>query len=170
MCEGTSQALVTASLRPGTRPPGTEHAMIVVRLVSSLRRHWPHTHILVRGESHCATPEGIEVLAHRRWTDVVFGLAGNAVFLRQAAPTLEAARRLPHQRVALARAHGQAPPTRSRLYAACDYAARSWAQPWRVIRKAAVRRAGDNPRVVVTSREAPPPDALRRPLWRPREW
>ena len=90
--------------------------MIVVRLLSYLRRHWPHTHILVRGDSHFATPELIEVLAHRRWTDFVFGLAGNAVLLRQAAPTLPAARRLHQQRVALAHAHGQAPPASSRLY------------------------------------------------------
>src|SRR5215471_16672762 len=56
--EGTSHALVTACLRSGTRPPGAENAMILVRLLSYLRRHWPHTHILVRGESHCATPRG----------------------------------------------------------------------------------------------------------------
>lgn len=77
--EGTSHALVTACLRPGTRPPGTENAMLLVRLLSHLRRHWPHTHILVRGDSHCATPEVIDVIASRRWTDCVFGLAGNPV-------------------------------------------------------------------------------------------
>jgi len=121
--EGTSHALVTAYLRPGTRPPGTENAMILVRLLSYLRRHWPHTHLLVRGDSHFATPEVIEVITSYRRTDFVFGLAGNAVLLRQAAPTIEAARRLHHQRVALARAHGQAPPTSSRLYDAFDYAA-----------------------------------------------
>jgi hypothetical protein len=114
--EGTSHALVTAYLRPGTRPPGAENAMIVVRLLSSLRRHWPHTHILGRGASHCATPEVIAVIASSRWTDCVFGLAGNAVLLRQAAATLQEARRLHHQRVALAQAHGQAPPPSRRLY------------------------------------------------------
>ena len=77
--EGTSHALVTACLRPGKRPTGAEHAMILVRLLSYLRRHWPWTHILVRGDSHCATPEVIEVIAHQRRTDFVFGLAGNAV-------------------------------------------------------------------------------------------
>ena len=61
--EGTSHALVTAYLRPGTRPPGAENAMILVRLLSYLRRHWPHTHILVRGDSHFATPEVIDVIA-----------------------------------------------------------------------------------------------------------
>ena len=86
--EGTSHALVTAYLRPGTRPTGAENAMILVRLLSYLRRHWPHTHILVRGDSHFATPEVIDVIASYRWTDFVFGLAGNAVLLRQAAPTI----------------------------------------------------------------------------------
>src|SRR6266581_1385845 len=64
--EGTSQALVMACLRPGTRPTGAENAMILTRLLSSLRHHWPRTHILVRGDSHFATPEVIEVIAARR--------------------------------------------------------------------------------------------------------
>jgi hypothetical protein len=114
--EGTSHALVTAYLRSGTRPTGAENAMILVRLLSYLRHHWPHTHILVRGESHFATPAVLDVITSYRWTDFVFGLAGNAVLLRQAAPTMQAARRLHHQRVALAHAHGQAPPASSRLY------------------------------------------------------
>jgi Transposase DDE domain group 1 len=163
--EGTSHALVTASLRPGTRPPGAENAMILVRLLSSLRRHWPHTHILVRGDSHLATPEVIDVITSYRWTDFVFGLAGNAVLLRQAAPTLQEARRLHHQRVALAQAHGQTPPPSRRLYDEFVYAAGSWAQPWRVILKAEVMRAGDNPRVVVTSLEAPTPQMLYEDLY-----
>jgi hypothetical protein len=158
--EGTSHALVTAALRPGIRPTGTENAMILVRLLAYLRRHWPHTHILVRGDSHFATPEVIDVLAHRRRTDFVFGLAGNAVLLRHAAPTLQEARRLHHQRGALAQAHGQTPPASSRLYDEFVYAAQSWAQPWRVVLKAEVMSAGDNPRFVVTSLEAPTPQML----------
>jgi hypothetical protein len=163
--EGTSHALVTAYLRPGTRPTGAENAMILVRLLAYLRQHWPHTHILVRGDSHFATPEVIDVIAHRRWTDFVFGLAGNAVLLRQAAPLLHAARRLHQQRVTLAQAHGQAPPTSSRLYDEFAYAARSWAQPWRVVLKAEVMSADDNPRFVVTSLEAPTPQMLYEDLY-----
>jgi hypothetical protein len=60
--EGTSHALVTARLRLGIRPPGAEDAMILVRLLSYLRCHWPHTHILVRVDSHFATPEVIDVI------------------------------------------------------------------------------------------------------------
>lgn len=163
--EGTSQALVMAALRPGIRPTGTENAMILVRLLSYLRRHWPHTHMLVRGASHFATPEVIDVITAYRWTDFVFGLAGNAVLLRQGASTIEAARHLHHQRVALARAHGQAPPPSSRLYDEFSYAAGSWARPWRVVLKAAVMSAGDNPRVVVTSLDAPTPEMLYEDLY-----
>lgn len=102
--EGTSHALVTACLRPGKRPIGAENAMILVRLLAALRRHWPQTHILVRGDSHFATPEVIDVLAHRRHIDFIFGLAGNAVLLRHAAPVLREARGLHQQRTALAQA------------------------------------------------------------------
>ena len=160
MFAGTSHALVTASLRSGTRPTGADNAMLVVRLLSSLRHHWPHTQMLVRGERHCATPEVLDVLTSSRWTDGVFGLAGHAVVLRQAAPTLQAARRLHHQRGALAHAHGHAPPARSRLYDECTSAAQAWGHPWRVGLKAAGRSAGATPRFVVTSLAAPTPHRL----------
>jgi hypothetical protein len=133
--------------------------------LSYLRRHWPYTHILVRGESHFATPEVLDVIASYRWADFVFGLAGNAVLLRQAASTLQEARRLHHQRVALAHAHGQAPPTSSRLYDEFVYAAQSWTQPWRVVLKAEVMSVDDNPRFVVTSLEAPTPQMLYEDLY-----
>ena len=163
--EGTSHALVTACLRPGKRPTGAENAMILVRLLSYLRRHWPRTHILVRGDSHFATPEVIEVVAHRRLTDFVFGLAGNAVLLRHAAAVMQEARGLQQQRTARAQAHGEHPPASSRVYEEFSYAAASWSQPWRVIVKAEVMAAGDNPRFVVTSLEAPAPPQVYEELY-----
>jgi Transposase DDE domain group 1 len=158
--EGLSGALVTACLRPGTRPTGAENTMILVRLLACLRRHWPRTHILVRGDSHFATPEVIEVLAHRHLIDFVFGLAGKSVLLRHAAPVMQEARRLHQQRTARAQAHHASPPPSSRLYAEFAYAAASWTQPWRVILTAEVMAAGDNPRFVVTSLAAPTPQCV----------
>jgi hypothetical protein len=163
--EGTSHALVAACLRPGKRPPGAENAMLLVRLLSYLRRHWPYTHILVRGDSHFATPEVMEVIAPRRRTDFVFGLAGNPVLLRQAAHVMQEARDLFQQRTALAHAYGEQPPLSSRVYEDFSYAAASWAQPWRVIVKAEVMAAGDNPRFVVTSLEAPTPQHVYEDLY-----
>jgi hypothetical protein len=113
--EGPSHALVTACLRPGKRPPGAENAMIVVRLLGYLRRHWPATHLLVRGDSHFAPPEVLEVLAPRRHSDFVCGLAGNPGLLRQAAPVMQEARDLFRQRTALAQAYGERPPPSSRV-------------------------------------------------------
>ena len=158
--EGLSGALVTACLRPGTRPTGAENAMILVRLLAFLRHHWPQTHILVRGDSHFATPEVIDVLAHRHLIDFVFGLAGNSVLLRHAAPVMQEARLLHQQRTTLAQAHHTSPPTSTRLYAEFAYAAASWSQPWRVILKAEVMAAGDTPRFVVTSLAAPTPQRV----------
>jgi hypothetical protein len=62
--------------------------------------------------------------------------------------------------VGLAQSHRQAPPTSRRLYDECAYAAQSWAQPWRVVLKAEVMSAGDNPRFVVTSLDTPTPQML----------
>jgi hypothetical protein len=139
--------------------------MSVVRLLAFLRRHWPQTHILVRGDSHCATPEVSEVLAHRHRIDFVFGLAGNTVLLRHAAPVMQEARRLHQQRTALAQAHHASPPDSSRLYAEFVSGAASWAQPWRVILKAEVMAAGDTPRVAVTSLAAPTPQRVYEELY-----
>ncbi len=139
--------------------------MILARLLPYLRQRWPHTHILVRGDSHFATPEVMDVIAHRRQTDFVFGLAGNTVLLRHAAPLLQEARCLHQQRTALARAHGQRLPASSRLYEEFAYAAASWSRPWRVVLKAEVMAAGDNPRFVVTSLAAPPPQMLYEDLY-----
>src|SRR5207244_12293391 len=93
------------------------------------------------------------------------GPAGNAAFVGQAAPTIQEARRVRHQRVALAQAHGQAPPVSSRLYDEFVYAAQSWAHPWRVVLKAEVMSARDNPRFVVTSLGAPPPQIVYEDLY-----
>ena len=165
MFEGTSHALVTACLRPGKRPTGAANAMLFVRLLASLRRHWPHTPILVRGASHCATPEVIEVMAHRRHPDFVFGVAGHAVLRRQAAPGMQEARGLSQPCTALAHVHGERPPARRRLYEELADAAASWAQPWRVMVKAEGMAAGDNPRFVVTSFAAPPPHQVYADLY-----
>lgn len=113
--EGTSHALVMADLRPGTRPRGADNALILSRLLPALRRPWPETHLLVRGDSHLATPEVMEVVTQPPLTDFVFGLASNAVLLRHVAPLLPEARRWQQPQTALAQGHGTRPPTSRRL-------------------------------------------------------
>lgn len=54
--EGLSGALVAAVLRPGKRPTGAENAMILKRVLTRIRAHFPDTQILVRGDGHFSTP------------------------------------------------------------------------------------------------------------------
>jgi hypothetical protein len=51
------------------------------------------------------------------------------------------------------------------LYEEFPYAAASWSQPWRVVLKAEVMLAGENPRFVVTSLDAPPPQMVYEDLY-----
>ncbi len=162
---GTSHALVTACLRPGKRPPGRANALLVGRLLASLRRPWPSTPLLVRGASPVATPAVREVLTPRRRTDVVFGRAGPAVLLRHAGPVMQEARDLCRQQTAVAHADGEQPPPSRRVSEDCASAAASWPQPWRGIVKAAGLAAGDKPRCVVTSGEAPTPQHVYADLY-----
>ena len=112
-----------------------------------------------------AVVSSLQLHAPRCRTDFVFGLAGNPVLLRHAAPVMQEACGLFQQRTALAHASGEQPPPSSRVYEDFSYAAASWAQPWRVIVKAEVMAAGDNPRLVVTSLEAPLPQQVYEDLY-----
>jgi hypothetical protein len=66
---------------------------------------------------------------------------------------------------AVAHAYGERLPASRRVYAEFAYAAASWDQPWRVIVKAEVMAAGDNPRFVVTSLENPTPQHVYEDLY-----
>jgi hypothetical protein len=80
--EGLSGALVAAVLRPGKRPTGAENAMILKRVLRRIREHFPHTHILVRGDGHFSTPELMAMIDAMEYTDFIFGLPSNAVINR----------------------------------------------------------------------------------------
>jgi len=147
--DGLSGALVTAVLRPGKRPTGVENAMIMARVLKLIRRHFPDTHILVRGDGHFANPELMRLCDDMPNTDFLFGLAGNSVLYRLAEPAMQRARALVATRQALDEAASV------KLYDEFDYAAGSWHKLFRVVLKAEVMALGDNPRFVVTSMRLP---------------
>ncbi len=163
--EGLSGKLITAALRPGKRPTGRENAAIIGRVVRRLRRCWPDTHILLRGDGHFANPELMALCEGDDRMDFLFGLAGNSVLTPKAKPLLEQARALHAQRCTNARRFAQAEPAATRLYADIDYQAGSWSRGWRVVLKAEVMSLGDNPRFVVTSLVDPAPELLYRDLY-----
>ena len=164
--EANSGALVTAVLRPGKRPTGAENAMIMKRVICLLRRHWPQTYILLRGDGHFANPELMALIQADGHADFLFGLAGNPVLARQAEGLMKNARgHLALHRSLAARGWGPAVAA-MRLFGEFEYAAGSWPQAFRVVVKAEVLAgsevmpAKDNQRYVVTTLRRPSPQAL----------
>ena len=144
--DGMSGALVAAVLRPGKRPTGAENAMIMRRVLTMIRRHFPHTHILVRGDGHFSEPEMQSMIASMPDVDFIFGLPGNAKLQALAEPTKLRACAL------WASVQTQdVVPEAIRLFDEFPYAAGSWPTAWRVLLKAEVMAQGENPRFVVTS-------------------
>jgi len=164
--EANSGALVTAVLRPGKRPTGAENAMIMKRVLRLLRKHWPQTHILLRGDGHFSNPELMQLITADGNADFIFGLAGNPVLSRQAEGLMKNARGhlALHQSLA---AQGLAPAVAAvRQFGEFEYAAKSWSQAFRVVLKAEVLPGSngvpdkDNERFVVTTLRGPSPRTL----------
>lgn len=164
--EANSGALVTAVLRPGKRPTGAENAMIMKRVLGLLRRHWPQTHILLRGDGHFANPELMALIQADDHADFIFGLAGNPVLTRQAEGLMKNARGHLALHRSLA-ALGLGPAVAAvRHFGEFEYAAGSWPQAFRVVVKAEVLAgsdlvpAKDNQRYVVTTLRSSSPRGL----------
>lgn len=163
--EGLSGHLITAALRPGKRPTGVENAAILKRVIKHLRRHWPQTHIVLRGDGHFSNPELMRLVLNDPHTDFIFGLASNAVLARLAQPVLESTRELHRLRCENAQRSENTSPYSTKTYHEFDYGAESWPQPFRVILKAEVMTLGDNPRFVVTSLDRPTPEIIYKQLY-----
>ena len=163
--EGLSGKFITAALRPGKRPKGAENAMIIKRVLKRLRTAWPETHIVLRGDGHFSNPELMALALEDPCTDFLFGLSGNNVLAKLAAPFLKTNRRRHQVRCENAGKAGSAMPGSTRSYHEVDYRAGSWPQPLRVILKAEVMSLGENPRFVVTSLDQPRPECLYRDLY-----
>jgi hypothetical protein len=164
--EASKGALVTAVLRPGKRPTGAENAMIMKRVLGLLRQHWPQTRIVLRGDSHFANPELMELIVADGNADFIFGLGGNAILTRRAEGLMRNARGHLALHKSLA-TQGLGPAVAAvRLFGEFEYAAKTWPQAFRVVLKAEVLPGSfgapdkDNERFVVTSMCGPSPRAL----------
>lgn len=134
--------------------------MILKRILTRIREHFPDTQILVRGDGHFSTPELMAMIDAMPHTDFIFGLAGNTVIHRLAEPAMQRACAL------WAKVQTQdVVPDSVRVYAEFAYAAGSWRKPWRVVQKAEVMALGENPRFVVTSLDAPAPARVYEELY-----
>ena len=113
---------VAAILRPARTPKGSEVRTVIRHVTKRLRRHWPKTRIVWRGDSHYGRVEAME-WAEDHDADYIFGLAGNAAL---DALVAEAA-------VNLRFHHAMSSKAKLRTYASFLYQAGSWRRPRKVV-------------------------------------
>ena len=92
------------------------------RLIGRIRRHWPNTHITIRGDGHYGREE-VMTWCENNGVDYIFGLSGNVVLDR----LVEAAA----DDIRVRRAVNQAEVLRG--FAETRYAAKSWDKERRVV-------------------------------------
>jgi hypothetical protein len=131
---------VAVILRPGKTPSGQEIRGHLRRLVRTIRRHWPDTHITIRGDSHYGRLEVMD-FCDKQGIDFVFGLAGNDGLRRLVEPDADDVR--------VRRAEAGAAVIRR--YTETRYGARSWHVDRRVIARIEATTQGLDIRYVVTS-------------------
>ena len=146
--EGQTGKLITSILRPGKRPDGKQIRAIIKRVIKRIRAAWPGVGILLRGDSHFATPKLYS------WCDkynvyYVHGLTKNSTLKELAKSTLAAA----HRRY---ETFGE----KARIYKEIHYQASSWHRALRVIIMAEVSDKGENFRFIVTNLEHGKPSFL----------
>jgi hypothetical protein len=113
---------VAAILRPARTPKGTEVCTVVKHVTKRLRKHWPNTRIVWRGDSHYGRVEAME-WAENNGADYIFGLQGNTVLDAIVAKTADTLRF--H--------HARSRHAKVRTYTSFVYRASSWNRGRKVV-------------------------------------
>jgi hypothetical protein len=131
-----------AQLRTADQDGAAGTVPALEKIVAAIRKRCPHARIIVRGDSGFCREEIMAWCEGQREVQYCLGLAKNSVLLERLEPALFDAR--------ARRCLSGAPSTR--VFSEFDYQTqKSWSQARRVIGKAEVSAAGDNPRFVVTN-------------------
>jgi hypothetical protein len=148
--DGLTGQLVTAILRPGNTHAARGGMGVLRRIIVALRRRFPATSIVVRGDSAFAVPRLMAMLERLKvelgGVDFLLGLAQKANLRRHGAPAM-----------AVANAQFAAGQNYVRHFDSFRYAAATWPHERLVVMKAERTEKGENPRFVVTSIEGFPP-------------
>jgi Transposase DDE domain group 1 len=131
---------VAVLLRPGKTPSGKEVRGHLRRLIRRIRRHWPLTHITLRGDGHYSRPE-VMAWCEANGIDYIFGLPGNTALDRAVDEAADDIR--------TRRALDQKPCLRG--FAETRYRAKSWKQERRACARIEATTKGLDIRFVVTS-------------------
>jgi hypothetical protein len=139
--EGLSGRLITTIFK-AKRFTGAQRLAVLTRLVKRLRQAWPDTLLIVRGDSHFASPEVMQWIEEQPDLSYVTGLPSNRVLTELAREVVEQAKR------AAERDGGKI--TR---FHSTRYQAGTWSRLRRVVLKVEVSDQGVNTRFVVTDLE-----------------
>ena len=142
--EAQSGKPVAVILRPGKTPSGKEVRTVLRHVIGRIRRHWPKTHILVRGDSHYGRDEAMTWCEKTPGIDYVFGFAGNEVLhalTSEQAQALDAARQ-------------RSGDDKLRCFATFSYGAKGWDKPRRFVARIEATDKGVDVRYVVSSLKA----------------
>lgn len=151
--EGLSGRLITAIFK-AKRFTGTQMLAVLKRLVKRLRHAWPHTLLIVRGDSHFAYPEVMQWIEAQADLSYVTGLTSNAVLQGLAREVVEQAQR----------AYGRDGGKITRFHST-RYQAGTWSRSRRVVIKVEVSDQGVNTRFVVTDMEQARTQVLYRHIY-----
>ena len=140
---------VAVILRPGKTPSGVEVRAHLRRLVRHIRKRWPKTGILFRGDGHYARPEAM-AWCETNGVDYVFGLSGTKPLSRKVDETADAVRteRVLDDKDVV------------RGYAETRHKAKSWDRERRAIARIEATRLGLDIRFVVTNLDHGSPEWL----------
>lgn len=119
--DGISGKLITTILRPGHRPDGKEIVAYLKRIVTLIRKYWPDTLLVYRGDGHYSAPEVFEYVSKKENMLSVVGLTTNRKLLKLVQPMIDQVKNK---------------PSGYRRYHSFSYQAGSWAQSRRIICKA----------------------------------
>ena len=115
-------------------------ASLLKKLICHLRKKWPDTLIIVRGDSHYTSKDFMEWSVKNPLTGYITGLSGNKKLLELARVTIDSAEREYKQ-------YGR--PVKR--YHSFMYQAGSWKIPQRVVVKVEVSAMGTNIRYIVSN-------------------
>jgi hypothetical protein len=138
--EGLSGKLITTILKPGRRNKQNNVASLLKKIVRHLRKQWPGTMIIIRGDSHFASKDFMHWCDSQPLAGYITGLSGNKKLHQLAAVTIASAEREFKQ-------YGK--PVKR--YHSFMYQAGSWDTPQKVVVKVEVSPMGTNIRYIVTN-------------------
>lgn len=138
--EGMSGKLITTILRPGRRNKQAGVCGILKKIIKYIKKQWPKTLIIIRGDSHFSSPDFMEWCDQRKRIYFITGLSGNQKLHKLAAISTQSAQREYAQ-------SGK----KVKRYHSFDYKAGSWKHPQRVIVKVEVCAMGTNIRYIVSN-------------------